>query len=454
MPEYFIPAADIVSPRSPVPSISGATLTKFCGRIGQYAHLWAPSQAVVVAWLVLLLFLLLAVWCLLRLKANGEIGSTSTGISIPPCVPSSPPQLPSPPPQLPSPPPQLPSPPPQLPSPPPQLPSTPPQLPSPPPQLPPPLPQPHQSPSFPSAPTAPNAMPNEVGIDAGALATSSGQYGAQASAAIPRRRLSLQHPPRAIGRAGVNTGERAAAAGSVSRDAQWNPLLLGLEEWVTFFGRLGCELMGSCAGMAEDGDILECKRVTCSWSCSDRYLFKKCDSLRFEAQQLVKLGEDANSTALERALAKYTEENDRDESLCASCGHMVFYSSVQFHELPPILAIEINRFKGHLGYKSVRSHISFPATLQMGPHMIVSQNPVYDLRAVVIHDGEHKGVGEYALCVRDFDDRWFFHRAGLKAIRITEETVLGVEACMLFYKLRTSEWNIPDSSEPWDVSDI
>ncbi|KAJ2382506.1 hypothetical protein GGI23_007350 [Coemansia sp. RSA 2559] len=212
--------------------------------------------------------------------------------------------------------------------------------------------------------------------------------------------------------------------------------------------------MGSCTGMAEDGGILECKSVTCMSSCSDRYLFKKCDSLRFEALQLLKLGEDEDSTALERALAKYTEENDRDESLCASCGNVVFYTTVKFQELPPILAIEINRFKGHLGYKPAHPHISFPATLQMGPHMIVSQKSVYDLRAVVIHDGEQKRVGEYALCVRDFDDRWFFHRAGLKAKRITEETVLGVEACILFYKLRTSEWNIPDFSEPWDVSDI
>ncbi|KAJ1901055.1 Ubiquitin carboxyl-terminal hydrolase 21 [Coemansia sp. IMI 209127] len=163
---------------------------------------------------------------------------------------------------------------------------------------------------------------------------------------------------------------------------------------------------------------------------------------------------DSENTVLECALAKYTAEDDWDHSLCASCGEEVAFSQVNFGELPLTLAIEVDRFEGPCSYKPRFPHITFPVTLQMSRCMIAVQPTVYDLYTVVVHDGEQKGVGEYALLVKEDGESWFFHWAGLPRERVSEETVLGADACVLFYKCHISGWHISECSEPWDVSDI
>ncbi|KDO33022.1 hypothetical protein SPRG_01838 [Saprolegnia parasitica CBS 223.65] len=105
---------------------------------------------------------------------------------------------------------------------------------------------------------------------------------------------------------------------------------------------------------------------------------------------------------------------------------------MQLFGLPYVLPLHLKRL-GKLRKNS--SHVAFETTLDVapfvlqpayGPHM----KTVYHLQAVIVHMGNRYG-GHYVAYVR-YPDAWYYTSDSLVQ-RVSEATVLGAEAYMLFY---------------------
>ncbi|KAJ2403168.1 hypothetical protein GGI23_000186 [Coemansia sp. RSA 2559] len=305
-------------------------------------------------------------------------------------------------------------------------------------------------------------------MDAGVPAKSSGQYGAHICATIPRHSSSLEHPPPVNGRANANRGDGAAAV-TIPHKAQWNLLLQMVESSMPHVRRLvdallDCPAAGDGSVMSTVDEIVVPTKMTCYFCGPNKAVVDRHRHLRFSADMFGLINLCATrqwaeaGTFLQHALDMYTaESDDYANNSCAMCWRDRGFMRAMFVSLPSTLMFELDRFNDMRGTNRNVGHLSFPINMDMAPHMVLgrsyTQITTYGLYAVVANNGEREGAGEYTCHVMTDDKCWYFCRAGHGRERVSEETVPGVNACMVFYRRRTPGWNIPECSEPWDVSD-
>ncbi|EQC34024.1 hypothetical protein SDRG_08240 [Saprolegnia diclina VS20] len=105
---------------------------------------------------------------------------------------------------------------------------------------------------------------------------------------------------------------------------------------------------------------------------------------------------------------------------------------MQLFGLPFVLPLHLKRL-GKLRKNS--SHVAFETTLDVAPFVLLPaygphMKTVYHLQAVIVHMGNRYG-GHYVAYVR-YPDAWYYTSDSLVQ-RVSEATVLGAEAYMLFY---------------------
>lgn len=74
---------------------------------------------------------------------------------------------------------------------------------------------------------------------------------------------------------------------------------------------------------------------------------------------------------------------------------------------PPILIINLNRFNRY-GLK-MKKEFDYPLVLDLSDHVteVKKTKLVYDLTALIIHEGRFSFKGHYFSFVKGFDNKWY-----------------------------------------------
>ncbi|KAL0350159.1 UNVERIFIED_CONTAM: Ubiquitin carboxyl-terminal hydrolase 17 [Sesamum radiatum] len=152
---------------------------------------------------------------------------------------------------------------------------------------------------------------------------------------------------------------------------------------------------------------------------------------------------DGNIYTLEEALKQFTTSETLggdDKYKCSRCkSYEKAKKELTVLEAPNILTIVLKRFRsGNL--EKLNKLVQFPEVLNLAPYMsgMNDKYPVYDLYAVVVHLGVMNAAysGHYVSYVKDFQGDWF-RIDDSRVSRVDLETVLSVEAYILFYARQT-----------------
>ncbi|KAK4417086.1 Ubiquitin carboxyl-terminal hydrolase 17 [Sesamum alatum] len=152
---------------------------------------------------------------------------------------------------------------------------------------------------------------------------------------------------------------------------------------------------------------------------------------------------DGNIYTLEAALKQFTTSETLggdDKYKCSRCkSYEKAKKKLTVLEAPNILTIVLKRFRsGNL--EKLNKLVQFPEVLNLSPYMsgMNDKYPVYDLYAVVVHLGIMNAAysGHYVSYVKDFRGDWF-RIDDSRVSRVDLETVLSVEAYILFYARQT-----------------
>ncbi|KAL5233161.1 hypothetical protein ACI65C_000571 [Semiaphis heraclei] len=154
-------------------------------------------------------------------------------------------------------------------------------------------------------------------------------------------------------------------------------------------------------------------------------------------------------------IARYFEIEELNENnfyFCDKCSKEQ-RSTKRFwmNALPNILCIHLKRFRWNATSRTkVHTHIKFPMEfLDMSPYFDDTMRKelggadtyMFDLMAVVVHDGEGGGSGHYtAYAVDDKDDQWYEYNDE-KVHEVDASLVENVQAYMLFYIKRDMKVN-------------
>ncbi|KAI3462118.1 hypothetical protein Pfo_018781 [Paulownia fortunei] len=152
---------------------------------------------------------------------------------------------------------------------------------------------------------------------------------------------------------------------------------------------------------------------------------------------------DGDIDTLEEALAQFTIS----ETLCGDdkykCSRCKAYEKAKkkltVTEAPNILTIVLKRFRSG-NFEKLNKLVQFPEVLNLAPYMsgMSDKYPIYHLYAVVVHLNMMNAAysGHYISYVKDFRGEWF-RIDDSRVSHVNLETVLSVEAYILFYARRT-----------------
>jgi len=120
---------------------------------------------------------------------------------------------------------------------------------------------------------------------------------------------------------------------------------------------------------------------------------------------------------------------------------------------PNVLTIQLKRFKtSFFGESKINKHIEFPEILNLTPYMSKdqrSQEVLYTLYAVLVHNGYSTRSGHYYSYIRNSNNTWYcMNDANVQQVGIN--SVLKQEAYILFYNRKQS--NNPITVEPQEIS--
>jgi len=159
-----------------------------------------------------------------------------------------------------------------------------------------------------------------------------------------------------------------------------------------------------------------------------------------------------NEDALEMCLRKFCAPETLDQNNtteCDACKNRVQQTRSMKYNAPPILFISFKRFQviDRTGRRRrTRKNgikLGFPMTLDMAefapPSSSVGNNHLYDLFAVINHDGTTLESGHYFLYIK-IDDVWNVYNDGAPISQITESQVVTDKAYALVY-VKQSEFN-------------
>ncbi|CAZ83420.1 unnamed protein product [Tuber melanosporum] len=131
---------------------------------------------------------------------------------------------------------------------------------------------------------------------------------------------------------------------------------------------------------------------------------------------------------------------------CLSCGsEAAFSKSIAFGVLPHVLCIHLKRFRWRThkirgGKQKVDTHVRFPlAGLDMGAwcERDVDSPILYDLYAVVVHQGTGANFGHYVAYTKHQEEWWLLDDD--RITKVPSESVAKSKAYLLFYKRRDDE---------------
>ncbi|KAL0234564.1 hypothetical protein PCE1_001600 [Barthelona sp. PCE] len=140
---------------------------------------------------------------------------------------------------------------------------------------------------------------------------------------------------------------------------------------------------------------------------------------------------------LERCLELHFNKDELEGKVCDHCEsedkHSISHLISSSFKLPIVLMIHIKRFSFNRSMSKIGAHIPYPMELNMQQFFDskVVNNPLYALKAVVVHQGGSH-FGHFVAYIKR-DDVWFF--TSDRVIKeVTEERVLSQQAYVLFYE--------------------
>ncbi|CAA0812515.1 Ubiquitin carboxyl-terminal hydrolase 17 [Striga hermonthica] len=159
---------------------------------------------------------------------------------------------------------------------------------------------------------------------------------------------------------------------------------------------------------------------------------------RFDRMMDLTVEIDGNIWTLEDALKQFTTSETLggdDKYKCSRCkSYEKAKKKLTVLEAPNVLTIVLKRFRsGNL--EKLNKFVKFPKVLNLSPYMsgMNEKYPIYELYAVVAHLGMNAAYsGHYVSYIRDFQGDWFKIDDSLVS-HVDLETVLSVEAYILFY---------------------
>ncbi|RPB11416.1 cysteine proteinase [Morchella conica CCBAS932] len=140
---------------------------------------------------------------------------------------------------------------------------------------------------------------------------------------------------------------------------------------------------------------------------------------------------------------------------CLSCGSDTGFSKAfKFGALPRILCIHLKRFRWRRNTvrgskQKVDAHVRFPLEgLDMGRWMDSTDQVerLYDLYAVVVHQGSGASSGHYYAYVKYQDEWWSINDD--RAHKVTPEIVAKAKAYLLFYQQKEVRGSVEESPGP------
>ncbi len=144
-----------------------------------------------------------------------------------------------------------------------------------------------------------------------------------------------------------------------------------------------------------------------------------------------------NADSIEKALRHFTSAerlSSTNKYKCDSChSHVEATKRILLQRLPPIVTIHLKRFT--VTHK-VGKFVSFPQTLDMRPFCTAEcsagANFLYELYAVLVHQGASCGSGHYYAFVKASNGCWYLMNDSCVS-QVSIDTVLKQHAYILFY---------------------
>lgn len=169
-----------------------------------------------------------------------------------------------------------------------------------------------------------------------------------------------------------------------------------------------------------------------------------CHSCGYESVTLEPFLDVSIGTAptVERSLARFTAPDRLEGSnmyRCDSCRKRVVASKrLSVRTAPNTLTIHLKRFNG---MKKDRTNVKYPARLDLSPYMVKGMScakpVVYNLTAVLVHDGHGTRSGHYYSYVKGSNGIWCQKNDALSST-VSEARALQQQAYILFYSLDPS----------------
>ncbi|GER26186.1 ubiquitin carboxyl-terminal hydrolase [Striga asiatica] len=194
---------------------------------------------------------------------------------------------------------------------------------------------------------------------------------------------------------------------------------------------------GVSGSSSEDSSLMD---LTFGGYLRSKIKCMKCSgrSERFDRMMDLTVEIDGNIWTLEDALTQFTKSETLggdDKYKCSRCkSYEKAKKKLTVLEAPNVLTIVLKRFRsGNL--EKLNKFVKFPKVLNLYPYMsgMNDKYPVYELYAVVVHLGMNAAYsGHYVSYIRDFKGDWFKFDDSLVS-HVDLETVLSVEAYILFY---------------------
>lgn len=103
---------------------------------------------------------------------------------------------------------------------------------------------------------------------------------------------------------------------------------------------------------------------------------------------------------------------------------------------PPILILNLNRFNRY-GLK-MKKNVDYPATLDLTPHVVNKKKVklIYDLYALIIHEGRFSFRGHYFAYVKGYNNKWYkWDDAKVSPVEDIDE-ILTSGPYILFYRMK------------------
>lgn len=172
------------------------------------------------------------------------------------------------------------------------------------------------------------------------------------------------------------------------------------------------------------------------------------DSCTYDTMHDLSL-EIRRSTTLASALKDFIKAetlNKENRYLCQHCSNLTQAEKrMSIWKMPKILTIHLKRFEMNPfgdGWMKINRHIPFDATLDLGPFIgrdgahAGNKMAIYELFAVLVHDGHCCNSGHYRAFVKASNSCWYSMDDSIVS-QVSLKTVLSERAYILFY---TKKW--------------